>query len=89
MDGAQTIARAGVFSASVSARTLALLFALAVFAGWIAAPGGLFTVDEYFYLRMAEAFANEGALTFRQFDVAGAPALDVPGASTPSAQSVL
>ncbi|MCB2113871.1 MAG: hypothetical protein KDD85_10040 [Parvularculaceae bacterium] len=76
MDGAQTIARAGVFSASVSARTLALLFALAVFAGWIAAPGGLFTVDEYFYLRMAEAFANEGALTFRQFDVAGAPALD-------------
>ncbi len=53
------------------------LIALAVLAGWAASSTGLFTVDEYFYARMAGAAAEEGAITFQPFDVDGAPALDM------------
>lgn len=49
----------------------------AVLLGWALSSIGLFTIDEYFYLRAAEAMADDGALSFRQFDVAGAPALDM------------
>jgi len=77
MTGAQTLTgHNGVFALS-SMQNLTLVAALILVAGCIIAPTGLFTVDEYFYLRMAEAMANEGALTFRQFDVAGATALDM------------
>jgi len=60
----------------LGARTAALIF-LALAVGAALSPAGLFTVDEYFYVRAAEAFAEEGALTFQQFDVEGAPALDM------------
>jgi hypothetical protein len=55
----------------------AALILIVLAAGLTLAPAGLFTVDEYFYVRAAEAMAEEGALTFRQFDVDGAPALDM------------
>jgi len=48
-----------------------------VLVGWIVSSAGLFTIDEYFYLRAAQAMADEGSLSFRQFDVAGAPAIDM------------
>lgn len=56
--------------------TAGLVIALIVL-GWATSSTGLFTVDEYFYVRSAESMAEEGSLTFRQFEVDGAPALDM------------
>jgi len=63
--------------ALVSARGLAACAFLAVMAVWLLSSTGPFTVDEYFYVRAAQAMADEGAFAFQQFDVAGAPALDM------------
>ncbi|MGD9800959.1 MAG: hypothetical protein AB7V02_10215, partial [Parvularculaceae bacterium] len=60
-----------------SARGLAACAFLAVMAVWLLSSTGPFTVDEYFYVRAAQAMADEGAFAFQQFDVAGAPALDM------------
>ena len=68
----------------ITPRRIAFLFLLCLAAGQLVSSAGLFTVDEYFYVRAAEAMAEEGMLSFRQFDVHGAPALDMnfarPGA---------
>lgn len=64
----------GFFS---DARLVAAAIALAVLSLWAAAPAGLFTVDEYFYVQAANAMAEDGALDFAPFDVAGAPALEM------------
>lgn len=73
-------------AALASPRTIALMILAMVGIGWVAAPTGLFTVDEYFYTRAADAMASERALDFQQFDVASAPALDMNFAS-PSAEA--
>lgn len=75
--------------ARVSPRIAAIALVATILIGWAASPSGLFTVDEYFYLRAAEAMANAGALDFRQFDVAGAPALDMTFAKPSDAEGRL
>lgn len=77
MDGARILPLTERKFISLSANAFAASAALALIFGWLLSSTGLFTVDEYFYLRMAEAMAGEGALSFRQFDVAGAAALDM------------
>lgn len=64
-------------------RVIAAISAVVILCAWFAAPSGLFTVDEFFYIQAAHAMAEEGALDFAPFDVAGAPALDM-GFATPS-----
>lgn len=67
--------RAGALSPTPAVAMATASFLLAC--GLAVASTGLFTVDEYFYLRAAEAMAHEGAFSFRQFDVEGAPALNM------------
>jgi hypothetical protein len=63
--------------------------ALLLIAGWAFSSSGLLTVDEYFYVRAAESMAREGAFDFRQFDVDGAPALDMSFAAPAQTQGRL
>ncbi len=60
-----------------AARVWLAFAAIALSVGWALTSTGLFTVDEYFYARAAEAMAEDRSLSFQQFDVSGAPALDM------------
>lgn len=57
-----------------------ILAALAVAAAFVS-PTGLFTVDEFFYLQMAAAFAGDGGLSFVQMRLDGVDAVDMVFAS--------
>lgn len=77
-------AKQGINSGAASAkprlgamRVCLIVLALTILLGWRFSSEGLFTVDEFFYVRMSEAMAGEGALSFRQFDVERAPALSL------------